>query len=321
MDTDHQHVIYVSYADADKDWVINFVDGLKVYLRKQLGELDDHFIWARYMLCGNENRLTVPQRHLQQSKCLLTILSPAYLKTIGNSEIDLFDIDDNNVFIVKCDSCLQPDKLHHFGGYKFWHEDKTGNVIRWANPEPTAHDREYYSLLDRMARDIAKVVNEPEVVTPAQLSPDVCESQPIPEVFINSTEEDRAVALGVQDHLYRDERLNKNIGFRMLPDTQVGLSPQEVQKELEENLLNCDTAIVICDQAPLKWVYQQIQSIFKLSVKRKREKKLYVKIVVVNKPPPCNLEELLGLKFPNLKVSNCAEIADCMSNITEVILS
>jgi len=189
-------------------------------------------------------------------------------------------------------------------------------VIRWADPEPLSDERKYYRLLDQMARDIATVVNKPKNVisnTPAQIN--IHESQATIQVFINATEEDRAVALDVQ------KRLNGNIVSSMLPAAEIGLSPQEVQKELEENLFNCDTAIVICDQAPLKWVYQQIQSIFKLNVKRKREKKLDVKIVVVNKPPPDNLERLLGLKFPNLKVLDCAEIADCMPNITEIILS
>jgi hypothetical protein len=315
MNPEQENVIYVSYADADEDWVITLVNGLKMYLRKQLGELDDNFIWAKYMLRGRENRLTVPPQYLQQSRYLLIVLSPAYLKIIGDHEIDLFNNVDY-IFIVECNKTKRPKKLEPLTSYQFWHEDKTGEVIRWADPEPLSDERKYYRLLDQMARDIATVVNKPKNVisnTPAQIN--IHESQATIQVFINATEEDRAVALDVQ------KRLNGNIVSSMLPAAEIGLSPQEVQKELEENLFNCDTAIVICDQAPLKWVYQQIQSIFKLNVKRKREKKLDVKIVVVNKPPPDNLERLLGLKFPNLKVLDCAEIADCMPNITEIILS
>lgn len=315
-----RHVIYVSYADADKDWVVHFVKGLKVYLRKQLGEIDDDFIWAKYVLRGNENRLIIPGQHLQQSKYLLTILSPAYLKTMGNSEIDLF-ANANNILVVECDKIRRPEKLELFAGYQFWHEDKTGNVTRWGYPEPQPNEREYYRLLDQMAQDIAKVVDKPENVisnTPAQIN--IHESQAMFQVFINATEEDRPVALDVQNHLHRNERLNGNIVSYLLPSLAVGLSPQEVQKELEENLLNCDTTIIICDQAPVKWVYQQIQFILKSNVKRKKGKKS-IKVVVVNKPPLHNLEELLGVKFPNLKILNCAEIADCMSNITEVVSS
>jgi len=318
MNQNHQHVIYVSYEDADEDWVVTFINNLNGYLRKHLGKstVDDNFIWANYMLIGNENCSEISQQRLQQSKYLLTILSPAYLNTIKDREINLFN-NVNNIFVVECYKTHRPEKLELFAGYQFWHEDKTGNVVRWADPEPLPDEREYYRLLDQMARDIVKVVKPEEEIVPSNIpasAPDTQKHQPC-QVFINTTEEDRAVARGVQ------ERLNGNIGSCVLPDIQVGLSPQEVQKALEDNLLNCDTTIVICDQAPLKWVYQQIQSIFKLNVKRKREKKSDMKIVVVNKPPPCNLEELLGLKFPNLKVLNCAEIADCMSNITEVILS
>jgi len=320
MNPEQENIIYVSYADADEDWVITLVNGLKMYLRKQLGELDDNFIWAKYMLRGRENRLTVPLQYLQQSRYLLTVLSPAYLKIIGDHEIDLFNNIDN-IFIAECNKTKRPKKLELLASYRFWHEDKTGEVIRWADPEPLSDEREYYRLLDQMARDIvARTIYEPEkVVSDAhvQSTLDIYKPKPIAQVFvfISATEKDRVVALDVQRYL------NGNIASSLPPAAEVGLSPQEVQKELEENLFNCDTAIIICDQAPLKWVYQQIQSIFKLNVKRKREKKLDMKIVVVNKPPPCNLEQLLGLKSPNLKILDCTEIADCMPNITEVILS
>ncbi len=152
--TDTQYQIYVSYADADKDWVINLVNGLKVYLRRQLGELSDNFIWAKYMLHGNENRLTIPKQRLQQSKYLLTLLSPAYLNTVGNSEIDSFANADN-ILVVECDKIRRPEKLQSFSGYQFWHEDKTGNVIRRGDPKPTVDEKEYYRLLDQVARDIA----------------------------------------------------------------------------------------------------------------------------------------------------------------------
>jgi len=153
--TDIQHVIYVSYADADEDWVVNLVNQLKIYLRKQGTDIDDNFIWAKYMLRNNENRSKVPQQHLQQSKYLLTILSPAYLKTMSNTEINSLANADN-IFVVESDKIRRPEKLQSFGGYQFWNEDKVGNVVRWADPEPTTHEAQYYRLLDQMARDIAQ---------------------------------------------------------------------------------------------------------------------------------------------------------------------
>lgn len=89
------HQLYVSYADADEEWAIHFVNNLKACLRKQLGEIDDNFIWAKYMQRGIGNKQDIRQRHLSASKYLLMILSPAYLKTIGNSEIELFGRIDN----------------------------------------------------------------------------------------------------------------------------------------------------------------------------------------------------------------------------------
>jgi len=178
--TDTQYQIYVSYADADKDWVINLVNGLKVYLRRQLGELSDNFIWAKYMLHGNENRLTIPKQRLQQSKYLLTLLSPAYLNTVGNSEIDSFANADN-ILVVECDKIRRPEKLQSFSGYQFWNEDKMGNVVRWADPEPTAHEKEYYRLLDQMARDIASFVSS----QPPQDSVEKSEDVPSIQAFLS----------------------------------------------------------------------------------------------------------------------------------------
>jgi hypothetical protein len=217
--SDQEHVIYVSYEDADKDRVINLVNRLKVCLRKQLGKIDDNFIWAKYMLRGNENCSKTPQQHLQQSKYLLTVLSPAYMGTIGDIEIEFFKNADG-IFVVECDRTCRPEKLKSFKGYKFWHEDKIGNVVRWVK------DRKYYRLLDQIARDIAAVIGKSKEVvsnTLAQTSLDNYESQPIPEVFIDSIEEDRAVALKIQDHL------DKDIISSLLPSSGVGLSPEEVQ--------------------------------------------------------------------------------------------
>jgi len=334
-----RHVIYVSYADADEEWVIHFVNGLKVYLRRNIGEIDDNFIWAKYMLRGIDNRSKVPQQHLQQSRYLLTVLSPAYLKTMGDSEINLFKNVDN-IFVVECGKTDRPEKLKSFNGYQFWHEDKVGNVVRWTDPEPLPNEREYYRLLDQMARDIAKTIYEPkyyrlldqmardiakmihepkQVVsdTRVQSSFDIYEPQPIARVFIHATEEDRAVALSIQKHL------NGNIvsSTSLLPSSAVGLSPRELQKELEKNLLNCDAVIIICDQAPVTWVYQQIRFILRVRLKRQKAMKPDIKVVVVNKPPPDNLEKFLSFQSPNLRVLNCVEISDCVSNITKVVLS
>ncbi|MEZ5672234.1 MAG: TIR domain-containing protein [Thiotrichaceae bacterium] len=107
--TDLQHQIYVSYADADKDWVTDLVENLKVYLRKQLDEINDNFIQARYRMRGND-RITDSEIHLKKTRYLLVILSPAYLRSEWKKEIDLFN-DIEHVIVVEHDKIQRPDVL------------------------------------------------------------------------------------------------------------------------------------------------------------------------------------------------------------------
>ncbi|MEZ5672232.1 MAG: hypothetical protein R3E08_07520 [Thiotrichaceae bacterium] len=204
----HEHVIYVSYADADRKWVIHFVNNLKVYLRKQLGKIDDDFIWARYMLRGSDNIAETTKQHIAKSKYMLTILSNAYLNDIGNTEIDLFGNIDNS-FVVEHDQIIGTEKFKKIEGYyKFWSEGGNGSVVRLADPAPTHKEPEYYHLLDQIARDIVEKyegLNDNTTVNqniPEQIPSNSNISSPRQiRVFINATEEDRNVALNVQKQL------------------------------------------------------------------------------------------------------------------------
>jgi nucleoside phosphorylase len=245
--TDTQHQIYVSYADADEDWVVTLVNNLKAYLRKQLCQLDDGFIWAKYMLKRHENRLETPKQRLQQSKYLLTILSPVYLKTIGDSEINLFNNVDN-IFVVECYKTHRPEKLELFVGYKFWHEDKTGNVIRWADPEPLPNEREYYRLLDQMARDIASFVSSQPPQDSVEKSEDVPSIQAFlsPQcivVTVTDTEEsafrailkDKKIDLTLEKHEHADYWYN---GFSLQGQRCALVRPIAKGNQTSQSLIN-----------------------------------------------------------------------------------
>ena len=151
-----KHQIYVSYAEADEDWVIEFIKNLKVYLRKQLGEIDDNFIWGKYKLRGIDNESTVIQEHLRKSKYLFVVLSNAYLRTIGETDIEIFG-DVHRIIVVEHYKVVSPPKLTSNQGYKFWIEDERGNIQQYALPK-SLHEDEYYQLLGNMSRDIAELV-------------------------------------------------------------------------------------------------------------------------------------------------------------------
>jgi nucleoside phosphorylase len=156
--TEVKHQIYVSYADADKDWVVHFVNGLKVYLRKQLGEIDDNFIWAKFMPLGLGNKQEILQRHLKASEYLLVILSPAYLKTMGNSEIDLFGKIDA-LILVEHSRVSLPDDLQYLSSHPFWYEDERGRIVQIGFPVPDVNERKYFHLLAEIAHDITQSHN------------------------------------------------------------------------------------------------------------------------------------------------------------------
>jgi len=320
QEQEQKHVIYVSYADADRKWVIHLVSQLQSYLARQLGQIDNNFIWARYMLKRHENRSTVPQQHLQQSTYLLTVLSPAYIKTMNDSEINSFNNIDH-IFVVECYETCRPEKLKHFEGYRFWHEDETKKVVRWADPKPNPDEREYYRLLDQMARDIAETINESKRIispnTPAQPTLGICGFQPLLKVFINAYEDDITVAHDIRD------KLGTDIEASVSPSPLLNLPPNKMRNYLKNRLLDCDAAIIICSQSPPTWVFEQIQFSIQMQGRRTQKGKPNIKLIAVfNRPPPDDLERHCGIKFNNLKIWDCIDIdqLDCIDKFKKAIL-
>ena len=154
-----KHEIYISYADADEDWVTCFTEDLRRCLRGQLGKISDNFIWARFMLRGIDNAVETPREHLKNSKWLLVILSNAYLREIGSTDIDLFGHIDN-IIVVEHDEVVKPKELKSKVGYQFWEKDEKGNFVRYGYPKPVPDKAQnYFQLLDNMARDIAEKIS------------------------------------------------------------------------------------------------------------------------------------------------------------------
>ncbi|MCV6637830.1 hypothetical protein [Candidatus Albibeggiatoa sp. nov. NOAA] len=145
-----KHIFYISYADADNGWVEDFVKNLTLYLHKQLGEIDDGFIWAKYMLYGNETKQT-QQKYLNNSTYLIAILSPAYFKTINTQEIEEFN-NLENLIIVEHDKVNRPEELKNFVGYSFWKEERNGKIKQFTK---NICGISYTSTVKQIARDLA----------------------------------------------------------------------------------------------------------------------------------------------------------------------
>jgi len=336
-----QHTIYVSYADADEDWVVHFVNGLKVYLRKQLGKIDDNFIWAKFMPLGPGNKQEILQQHLQASKYLLIIMSPAYL-TMGNSEIASFNRGDDHLILVEHNEVSLPDNLRFLKelvSYQFWYKDDKGRTMSLANPVPTTEEPQYFRLLAEIAYDIVKHLNDSLPQNQPQLDPAMDDSphqnqslsdppttevsnttslQKIFRVFIHAIEQDRDLAIEVKKHL------GTEIMTSLLPSKSVRLTVTEREEYLKQSLLDCDAVIIVCGSATLKWTYRQVQHTSKAQNDRGTASKSDFSVIAIfNKPPPDNLEqELGGLRVPNLKIWDCADIVNkCVPEFKRIAFS
>ena len=335
-----QHTIYVSYADADEDWVVHFVNGLKVYLRKQLGEIDDNFILAKFMRLGPGNKQEILQQHLQASKYLLIIMSPAYLKAMGNSEIASFGKIDA-LILVEHNKVTLPNNLRFLKelvSYQFWYKDDKGRTMSLANPVPTTEEPQYFRLLAEIAYDIVKHLNDSLPQNQPQLDPAMDDSphqnqslsdppttevsnttslQKIFRVFIHAIEQDRDLAIEVKKHL------GTEIMTSLLPGKSVKLTVTEREEYLKQYLLDCHAVIIVRDSASLKWTYMQVQNTFKIQNDRKNNHKSDFSVIAIfNKPPPDNLEQELGLQVPNLRIWNCADIVnECVPEFKRIAFS
>ncbi len=148
-----EYKIYISYADANENWVIDFVKQLKNSLREQLGELDDNFIWAKYMLRGID-LIQTKNEHLNNSTCLVVILSPAYLKTVGVQEIESFK-NPNNIIVVEHDKVERTGEIADIIGYCFWEQNERREIIVFDKKT-----QRFRQNVNQMARDIATLCSQ-----------------------------------------------------------------------------------------------------------------------------------------------------------------
>jgi len=155
--------IYISYAEADEEWVVQFVKSLKINLKKQLGSIDDVSIWAKYMLRGTDNKDTEPQKHLSDSTILLAILSPAYLRLKQYTEINNFlnKIGENSgrIFIIEHNKIERPKNIKNLYGYQFWYEDDRENVHILGMSQL---ENEYHQKILELSQDLAEKIQTVE---------------------------------------------------------------------------------------------------------------------------------------------------------------
>jgi hypothetical protein len=76
--------------------------------------------------------------------------------------------------------------------------------------------------------------------------------------------------------------------------------PSEIRQDLEENLLDCDSVIVVYGLITVAWVREQLRQCRKILAKRTRPIKAFA---VFEGPPETKIP--LGLKLANMQIINC----------------
>jgi len=176
----YEHKIYVSYARADEDWVKNFIKGLTVYLRKEFGEINGDFIWARYMgwreSAGDRDKV---KEHLSGSETFLLVLSKAYIhsESCREKEFDVF-LDEKGaerIFIIEHEEIKREKiknevasiffdkikKIQRVTNYKFWFTDQEGRNHQLYVPHvPNFPEVEYYQRLKEVACNLSNELKE-----------------------------------------------------------------------------------------------------------------------------------------------------------------
>jgi len=233
-----KHKIYVSYAEADKEWVCQFVNWLKDYLKRELAQIDNISIWWKYMLKGNEDIVCEPRKQLKSSDILLVILSSAYIKTKEVvEEISEFrkNIHENtkNIFVIKRDRVENPKEIKNMVGYNFWYEDESGKIRQMGTLEIPKDDKyKYYNAMRDVACDLAERIEEKELkqkVDSLDINKKVAESNVHPTIYIGY----------VTDSL----REKYNNLKRYLEDKNFNVLPKIIYKPDDKDSINKDLEI------------------------------------------------------------------------------
>ena len=123
-------------------------------------------------------------------------------------------------------------------------------------------------------------------------------------VFINAAPEDMTLAYRIKDILDAH-----GIGYSLPLDISMSTKAAEIRNYLEQNLLYCDSIIVIYDNTSVVWVNEQL--LYCRRMQRKRDQPL--KIIAVYSTPSPN-KPPLNIKLPNMQILNCpaTQVESCL---------
>lgn len=227
--------IFISYADADEDWVVNFINYLKIQLRKQLGDIHDGLIWAKSMIKKLENKEETITKHLKESNYLITILSPAYLKTGTIVDIEQFS-NAKNIIVIEHNEVERPEKLKNTEGYFFWKKLKTGKIVQY---EKNTYKSSFYQQMKEVAKDLAELLEKKTIQEKQNISPSTIRR---PKIALISTHNYQTEKHSVKEYL--EEKNYQVLSFKYD-------SPSIELKEVDYFIQLADSNIIPQNQSTL----------------------------------------------------------------------
>jgi hypothetical protein len=186
--------VFVSYAHVDNEpiypvergWVSTLVETLNGYAAQKIGRRELFAPWYdRYDFKGNHSVQDIFQQ-VKRSALFLAILSPGYVTSEAClRELEAFieshrDSLSERLFIVDrlplgVEHKL-PEAFRDLRKYRFYKYDQNRIPRTFAQPTPQPDEREYYQLVDDIARDIASElssIKRPKTSKPAVLLAEV----------------------------------------------------------------------------------------------------------------------------------------------------
>ncbi len=247
--------VFISYAQidnrpepgiADSNWVTNLRNSLQIGVDQRLGRSGSAAFWMDLQgLSGNDS--VTPEIHsaITSTAVLLIVLTQGSLASPWcQEEWKLFQQAAGRaeglagrVFIVLPDELSMdrwPAAFQDLIGYKFYTKTQEGDVVPLGKPKPSAEQREYFSQLDKLRKQLSEQLQKLQGATPkmSEAIPVGPQSGSALTVFIAETaadlEEDR-------DQLVTSV---KNAGYRVLPEKFYGRTPAEFRAEMAADLKN-----------------------------------------------------------------------------------
>jgi hypothetical protein len=274
-----EHDVFVSYAHVDDDllpgtehgWVTTLVQCVRTRLAQILGRSDSYSLWMDHELSGNVSVTQQLTAAFRGTATLVVVLSPGYTASDWcqrerNGFLSAIKARaGSGVFVVQrepVEESERPSEFKDLAGYPFWVGDWPDKKIRiLGSPVPEPTDRDYYSCVDDLCRDLAKELKRQRglsasaaVPAPSPAGVQTAAAAPAgsavatgrPVVFLAEATDD----LEPQRNGIR--RFLSQVSIDVLPTSWYPQEPGAFRQSVERDLARCGLFVQLISEAPGK---------------------------------------------------------------------